>query len=65
MNDRHPTNEHAVSTEQRDRLLRRLIAVFVVAAAAAFVAAIGTSAWGDESVRANLAQQQISVPAAR
>lgn len=65
MNDCHPTNEHVASTEQRDRLLRRLIAVFVVAAAAAFVAAIGTSAWGDESVRANLAQQQISVPAAR
>jgi hypothetical protein len=63
MNDRHPTTEFA--TEQRDRLLRRLIAVFVVAAAAAFVAAIGTSVWGDESVRANLAQQQISVPAAR
>jgi hypothetical protein len=63
MNDRHPTNE--LATEQRDRLLRRLIAVFVVAAAAAFVAAIGTSAWGGESVRANLAQQQISVPAAR
>ena len=65
MSDLHPTKEHVISTEQRDRLLRRLIAVFVVAAAAAFVAAVGTSAWGDESVRANLAQQQMSVPAAR
>jgi hypothetical protein len=65
MNERHPTESVSVSTEQRDRLLRRLIAVFVVAASAAFVAAIGTSAWGDESVRANFAQQQISVPAAR
>lgn len=65
MKDRVPTYEISVSTAQRDRLLRRLIAVFVVAAAAALVAAIGTSAWGDHSARADFAQQQSSVPAVR
>ncbi len=65
MNDRHPTESVSVSTEQRDRLLRRLIAVFALAAAVTFVAAIGTSAASSESVSANFAQQQTSVPAAR
>ncbi len=65
MNDSIPTENASVSTEQRDRLLRRLIAVFALAAAVAFVAAIGTSAASSELSRVDFAQQQISLPAAR
>ncbi|MEX1110582.1 MAG: hypothetical protein WEB31_02155 [Chthoniobacterales bacterium] len=65
MNDSIPTENASVSTEQRDRLLRRLIAAFALAAAVALVAAIGTSIASSELSRVDFAQQQMSHPAVR
>jgi|688.fasta_scaffold2132300_1 hypothetical protein len=52
------------SNEKRDRLLRRLIVTFVFAAVVTFWTAVGMSAWNEASGRVELAQQQMSAPAA-
>lgn len=54
----------AESTEQRDRMLRRLIVVFVLAAVATFWAAVGVSALHGPAYRLELAQQQAAPPTA-
>lgn len=59
-----PTAGVSDSTEQRDRLLRRLIVGFVFAAVVTFWMAVGMSAWNQDSVRVELAQQLMSSPAA-
>lgn len=61
-----PTNpsEGAASTEQRDRMLRRLIVMFVLAAVATFWAAVGVSTWHGPAHRLELAQQQSALPTA-
>ncbi len=52
------------ATEQRDRMLRRLIVLFVFAAAATFWAAVGVSTWHGPAHRLELAQQQAVLPVA-
>lgn len=60
-----PTHsESPVATEQRDRMLRRLIVMFILAAVATFWAAVGVSAWHGPAHRLELAQQQAALPTA-
>ena len=56
-----PTSGVPVSNEQRDRLLRRLIITFALAAVVTFWMAVGMSAWNEDAVRVELAQQQMSL----
>jgi hypothetical protein len=64
MTENFPAVRASDSTEQRDRMLRRLIISFVCAAVVTFWMAVGMSAWNEDSVRVELAQQQMSSPAA-
>ena len=58
MTENIPTSGVSDSSEQRDRMLRRLTLTFVLAAVATFWMAVGMSAWNQDSVRVELAQQQ-------
>lgn len=51
-------------TEQRDRMLRRLIVTFMLAAFVTFWMAVGMSVWNEDGVPVELARQQASSPAA-
>lgn len=64
MEENLPLPAAAESSEKRDRMLRRLIVAFVFAAVVAFWTAVGMSAWNEASGRVELAQQQMSAPAA-
>lgn len=64
MEENLPLHAAAESSEKRDRMLRRLIVAFVFAAVVAFWTAVGMSAWNEASGRVELAQQQMSAPAA-
>ena len=59
-----PVSAVAESNEKRDRILRRLIVAFVFGAVVTFWTAVGMSAWNEASGRVELAQQQLSGPAA-
>ena len=64
MNNSSVSSEGTASTEQRDRMLRRLIVMFVLAAVATFWAAVGVSTWHGPAHRLELAQQQSVLPTA-
>ena len=64
MNNSSVSSEGTASTEQRDRMLRRLIVMFVLAAVATFWAAVGVSTWHGPAHRLELAQQQSALPSA-
>ena len=64
MDENLPLPAVAESNDTRDRMLRRLIVAFVFAAVVTFWTAVGMSAWNEASGRVELAQQQISAPAA-
>lgn len=64
MNNSPVSSEGTASTEQRDRMLRRLIVMFVLAAVATFWAAVGVSTWHGPAHRLELAQQQSALPSA-
>ncbi len=56
----NPTDAPVFETAQRDRLLRRLVGCFAVAAVAAFGMAIATSVWqrgSDDFEQVSLAQE--------
>ncbi len=63
MNETPPPAGAAEATEKRDRVLRRLIAAFVLGAVVTFWTAVGMSAWNRDSVRVELARQEMSRPA--
>jgi hypothetical protein len=64
MGENLPVSGDGNPNEKRDRLLRRLIVSFVLAAVVTFWTAVGMSAWNEASGRVELAQQQRSAPAA-
>ena len=66
MDENLPLVGMADSNEKRDRLLRRLIVAFVLAAVVTFWTAVGMSAWNKDALRVDFAQQQTTttVPAA-
>lgn len=64
MEENLPLPAVAESNEKRDRMLRRLIVAFVFAAVLTFWTAVGMSAWNEATGRLELAQQQMSAPAA-
>ena len=57
MTETPPTSRGPEATGPRDRLLRRLIVIFVLAAAVTFWTAVGVSAWHGPSYRLELARQ--------